>query len=281
MRRVFALLCLMTALPARAQTSGDVMINKLIDRAGKANQSAPSLTDPAQEAALGREWAAVLTGAAKLWSNERAQKYVNNVGRWLSVNTERPELAWKFGILDSDDINAFATPGGYVFITRGLFLRLSNEAELAGVLAHEVAHVVQQHHLKAMQSAAGSDFLGETLNDVAQERAKRPDLAAKLVGGIKDVMLRGLDRGDELEADRMGIVIAARAGYDPYGLPAALQMIGSLNPQQPELGLLFATHPDPTSRLDALERAMSGAAGSAERTTLASERFAQEAGFKK
>jgi predicted Zn-dependent protease len=78
----------------------------------------------------------------------------------------------------------------------------------------------------------------------------------KLVGGIKEIMLRGLDKDDEFEADRMGVVIAARAGYDPFGLPSVLQMLQSLNPKSSELSLMFATHPDPGSRLDALDRAV-------------------------
>jgi predicted Zn-dependent protease len=90
------------------------------------------------------------------------------------------------------------------------------------------------------------------------EQGGQRSAAAKerLVGGMKEVMLRGLDKDDEFEADRMGVVIAARSGYDPFGLPSVVQMLQGLNPKDSALALMFETHPDPGSRLDALDRAM-------------------------
>jgi len=272
-----AVCVLLVATPAAAQLDS-LLKNKLLNRAEKA-VAEPAVSEQERENTLGQEWAAVIVGAGGLWANDRAQKYVNRVGRWVAANSERPTLAWKFGVLDSDAVNAFAAPGGYVFITRGLLLRLANEAELAGVLAHEIAHVVEKHHLQAMQTAAGTEFAGELAGDVAAAKSKNPQIAARLIGGIKETMLRGLDRSDEFEADRMGVVLAARAGYDPYGLPAVLQMIGTLNPARPELGLLFATHPDPDSRLDALDRVMSPALERYAVQELARDRFRVETGL--
>ena len=208
-----------------------------------------------QEAEIGKEYASILVGAAPLLDNADVQRYVNRVGRWLSLNAERPDLNWQFGVLDSDNINAFATPGGYVFITKGLLARLKNEAELAGVLGHEIAHVVKKHHLTALRKGAGMQAGANILSEFAAQRGRNQYMSDQLVSGIKEVMLRGLDKDDEFEADRMGVVIAARAGYDPYGLPATLQMLQGMNPQDSGLALMFSTHPTPLTRVSTRSRA--------------------------
>ncbi|MCX7891078.1 MAG: M48 family metalloprotease [Burkholderiales bacterium] len=214
--------------------------------------------DEKQEREIGAEWAAILVGAAPLWANPGAQRYVNVVGRWVALHSERPDLDWQFGILDSDNVNAFATPGGYIFVTKGLVVRMRSEAELAGVLGHEIAHVVRKHHLKAMQTGALANIGGNVLTEVVGRRSGVPaELRSQLVNAGKQMFMRGLDKDDEYEADRMGVVLAARAGYDPYGLPAVLQTIAAMGAQSSELALLFETHPPPGARLDALERVMS------------------------
>jgi predicted Zn-dependent protease len=256
MTRIFPLMIVLAlgAFPGGAAAQFNLNLNRIIDT-GKNLRDATKDVDEKQEAEIGQEYAAVLVGAAPLLANPDVERYVNRVGRWLSLNSERPALNWQFGVLDSGNLNAFSTPGGYVLITKGLLERLKNEAELAGVLAHEIAHVVRKHHLAAMRKGKGMEaganvlsmYLDQQRSAVAKER---------LVGGIKEVMLRGLDKDDEFEADRMGVVIAARAGYDPYGVPSVLQMLQGLNPKDSELALMFATHPDPGSRLDALDKAM-------------------------
>jgi predicted Zn-dependent protease len=239
--------------PAHAQLNID--FGRLVDTARSVVQATTEI-DEKQEVQLGQEWAAVLLGAAPLVADPNLQRYVNTVGRWLASHSERPDLNWQFGVLESDNLNAFATPGGYVLVTKGLARRMRSEAELAGVLAHEIAHVVQKHHLKAIQKGAwtqvGANVAGEYLN----QRARSPvgSMAGeRLLSGMKEIMLRGLDKEDELEADRMGVVIAARAGYDPFGLPTVLQLLNTL-PQDSALELMFQTHPSPSDRLDALER---------------------------
>jgi predicted Zn-dependent protease len=244
------------AYPGAAPAQFNLNLNRLIDT-GKSLRDAVKDVDEKQEAEIGREYAALLVGAAPLLANADVQGYVNRVGRWLSLHSERPELDWQYGVLDSDNVNAFATPGGYVLITKGLLARLKNEAELAGVLAHETAHVVKKHHLTAMRKGKGMEAGASLLSEYfAQKGGRNAAAKEKLVGGMKEIMLRGLDKDDEFEADRMGVVIAARAGYDPFGLPSVLQMLQSLNPKDSELSLMFATHPDPGSRLDALDRAV-------------------------
>jgi len=240
-------------VPAHAQLNID--FGRLIDTARSVVQ-ATSEIDEKQEVQLGQEWAAVLLGAAPLVADPNLQRYVNTVGRWLASQSERPDLNWRFGVLESDNINAFATPGGYILVTKGLTMRMRSEAELAGVLAHEIAHVVQKHHLKAIQKGAWAKIGSNVATEYLSQRSRSPVGSAagqQLLSGIKEIMLRGLDKDDEFEADRMGVVIAARAGYDPFGLPAVLQLLNTM-PQDSALELLFATHPPPNDRLDALER---------------------------
>ena len=241
------------AAPAHAQFRLD--LNRIIDTAKSIGQATTQMSEP-QEIDLGKQWAATLLGAAPLMAHPELQSYVNALGRWISLHSERPDLPWAFGVLESDNVNAFATPGGYILLTKGLIARMKNEAELAGVLGHEITHVIQKHHLKAIQKAAGLQAGANILTEFAAAKGRNPAAADKLVGGIKELMLRGLDKDDEFESDRMGVVLAARAGYDPYGLPAVLQMLNSMNASDSELALMFSTHPAPSARLDALERAM-------------------------
>jgi predicted Zn-dependent protease len=203
-----------------------------------------------EEIQIGQSMTETLLGARPLYDDPELQHYVNEVGLWVALQSERPNLPWHFGVNDSDHINAFAAPGGYVIITKGMMKQLRNEAELAGVLGHEVAHVNQKHHLKALRKTAFANLLGEGV--MAATDSKHADLVKKLAGPTKELYARGLDKADEFEADRMGVVLAARAGYDPYGLPAVLTTLASADPNDNFLTLLTKTHPLPQVRLDSL-----------------------------
>jgi predicted Zn-dependent protease len=209
-----------------------------------------------EEVQIGGQLAATLLGAAPLVSDPALQAYVGKVGTWLALQSERPGLQWKFGVIASDDFNAFATPGGHVLITKGLYDRMRNESELAGALAHEIAHVVRKHQLKALQSALSTEAL-QGMASAAGSMTGNAVLnnTAAIVSSGKELFLRGLDKEDEYEADRMGAVIAARAGYTPYGLVGVLQTL-SAAPSDGGFALLFKTHPTPVSRLDKLGAAM-------------------------
>ena len=206
-----------------------------------------------EETAIGRQIAGNLLGAAPLVKDAKLQKYVNNVGRWVADQSERPELAWHFGVIESNDVNAFAAPGGYIFVTKGLYKLLQSEAELAGVLAHEVGHVIRQHHLKILQQNKLLD-LGSKL--VAQNVSGGNDKAQNLIGSGAEIVSRSLDKDAEFEADRIAVVLATRAGYDSFGLPAVLQQIGHYARDDGNVALLFKTHPHPDDRLAKLGTAM-------------------------
>lgn len=213
---------------------------------------------PEQEQAIGSAASAVILGGVKPLDNAALQDYVNKVGFWVASQSERAALPWRFVVLDSDAVDAFAAPGGYVFVTRGLLLSLHNEAELAGVLGHEISHVVMRHHLHALQKAARLD-LGKDAVDVAMElRGQNSKLFDSVTGASKDLYSRGLDKDDEYEADRRGVVLAARAGYDPYAFVSVLQTLDSFDPESNAVELLLATHPTPDDRIQALTSAMNG-----------------------
>jgi predicted Zn-dependent protease len=207
---------------------------------------------PEEEVAIGRQASGNLLGVAPLVKDAKLQKYVNNVGRWVASQSERPDLDWHFGVIDSNDINAFAAPGGYIFVTKGLYRVLRNESELAGVLAHEVGHVIERHHLKILQQSRLLDMSGKLLSKTAGEN----QIIKNLIGNGAEIFARSLDKNAEYEADRIAVILAARAGYDPFGLPTVLQDIGHAAKDDSSVRLLFKTHPHPDDRLTHLNDAV-------------------------
>lgn len=205
-----------------------------------------------EEIAIGRQISGNLLGAAPLVKDAALQRYVNKVGHWVASQSERAELTWHFGVIESSDINAFAAPGGYIFITRGLYQMLANEGELVGVLGHEIAHVLRRHHLKILQQ---SNLLDLGSKAVSQQIGGNEKIAT-LIGSGAEIMSRGLDKDAEFEADRIGVVLTARAGYDGYTLTQVLQQIGHTTASDDSVALLFKTHPHPDARLEKLAQAM-------------------------
>ena len=211
-----------------------------------------------EEINIGDSVTAQLLGAGPLVANPAVQKYVNKIGMWVAQQTERKDLPWVFGVMDSENINAFATPGGRVLITKGLFFSLSNEAELAGVLGHEIAHVVQKHHLNALAKNSRLDLLGDAVQHKAKEKGKNQKVLKALVNAGTQLYARGLDRKLEYEADRMGVIYAARAGYDPFALLSVLTTLDSISAESPKIALINKTHPSFSDRLLELDQIIEG-----------------------
>jgi len=217
----------------------------------KAGKNAATLLDEVdlqEEIAFGEQASELLLSSSPLLNNPVVQQYVNRIGRWLSLNAERQNLPWRFGVLDSTTVNAYAAPGGYIFITYGLYQKLNSEAELAAVLAHEMAHVIQRHHVRTLKKNAASGLATSLAS------ANSPSMMTReAANGLRDIWNSGLDKDYEYEADLMGMVIATRAGYDPYGMVAVLQMLDTLRPDDDAVALMFKTHPLPSQRLEELE----------------------------
>lgn len=218
----------------------------------------------AEEVEIGEEVSAVLLQRASIYNVRDVQRYVNSVGVWLAQQTERPDIPWTFSVIRDDSFNAFATPGGFIYITTGTLEQLESEAELAGVLAHEIAHVVKKHHLQAIQKEARIGIaadLARFLKDSQEDSSDGGSSIAfgdhsvenKLLNTIQDVYSDGLARGDELEADKMGMVIAARAGYDPMAYIAVLQKIEAQQDDSPFWKAFSKRHPSAEDRLTELQ----------------------------
>lgn len=292
MKRAIAVLaCVLCAAPAVAQLD----VGRLIDYGRKAVDAGSKLKDANREFSqedevqLGDGIAATLLGASPLVKDANLQRYVNRVGRWVALHSDRPDLPWTFGVIETQTVNAFAMPGGTILVSRGLLRQLNSESELAGALAHEIAHVVKRHQLAAIQSSTNSEVWSSIGKDVAGEAISRrggdafglKSRAAGLgIDAVKNgVFLRPLDRSMEYEADRLGVILATRAGYDPYGLPGVLQVLGTMRGDGTGLDIM-ATHPAPSDRLAELEKVMPAVEGYANQPRLEG-RFKQVVGAAK
>ncbi|MEQ8232223.1 MAG: M48 family metalloprotease [Gammaproteobacteria bacterium] len=256
------LLGMATVQPATAFDFGNLLdkvkqgdVTKLVDVGKRLVDATREMSEP-EEIRLGGDLAGRLLGAMPPLDDAAAQAYINRLGRWLTLQTSRPDLPWHFAIVDNDSLGAFATPGGYVFVTRGLVALMRDESELAGVLAHEIAHVVERHHVHAVMSKARASLARDVAADVVADYAGgNPLVTQALLEGGMNVYASGLDQADEFDADRAGAVIAARAGYDPFGLLMLLNTLDALDPGEPRAALLFATHPDTRERIERLAAA--------------------------
>lgn len=211
-----------------------------------------------QELALGRQADEQVKKQYQVYPSKALQDYVNGVGQKLAQKSHRPTLQYHFMVLDSTEINAFALPGGYVYITRGIMAYLNSEAELAAVLGHEIGHVTSRHGVR-QQSAAQATNIGLTIASifVPQINTMGGQNLSNLVGGA---LLSGYGRDHELEADRLGADYLARSEYDPQ---AIIKVIGVLKNQELQDAVLakqegreprryhglFASHPDNDTRL--------------------------------
>jgi predicted Zn-dependent protease len=183
-------------------------------------------------------------------------KYVTLVGLTLASKSERPDLKWQFIVLDTDGVNAFASPGGFVHITRGALGLIENEGELAAVLGHEIGHVAHKHTVNAIRKANAERLVSDAaLSD------RGPFLDA-LVNLAYDQVLEGkFDRGDELDADKFSVEITQKIGYAPGALGAFLTRLDDRNKDQPERNGLFASHPDTKERIDKIRQMAGSKAG--------------------
>ena len=183
------------------------------------------------------------------YQNESLTRYLNLVGKTVAEVSDRPNLNYHFAILNSEEQNAFAAPGGYIFVTIGLLKTLKNEAELAGVLAHEVAHVTQKHMLETIRRGA---ILSNVSEFTLSAMDKNPEMFSNVIDEITDKLFtKGLDKDLEYEADVYGVEFAYRAGYNPKGLNDYLE---TLKKQEGHAqSRFFTTHPSTTIRIGKLK----------------------------
>jgi predicted Zn-dependent protease len=234
------------ALPATVQarpTPGSGQLGQILKRAQQFKDV--EITDD-EEQQLGQAVSERIRKRYGVVQDPAIHKYVTLLGSVLAQASTRPNLAWHFIVLDTDGVNALAAPGGYIHVTRGALSLMKSEAELAGVLGHEITHVTEKHTIRAIQKGKlvqmGAD---ETL-------AGNKALFGKLVEKATDVVMAGFGRSEELEADAKGVVLANKVGYEPHGLPSFLSTLLDRNKNSTQKQGLFASHPEMQERLDKL-----------------------------
>ena len=233
--------------PARAQLGG------ILHRAEQVKEQKQKLDDltisDEEERKIGEDVSLKVRQRFGVVQDRAVHKYVTLVGTLVARQSERPALQWTFIVLDTDGVNAFASPGGLVHITRGALGLVRNEAELAGVLAHEIGHVAHKHTVNAirknravkMGASVGLKDRGPYLDQVANK-------------AYEMVLENAFDRGDEMDADKASVEYTQKAGYASGTLADFLTRLDDRNKDQPARNGLFASHPETKERIDKIRR---------------------------
>ncbi len=209
---------------------------------GLGNGSSVSLDDEWQ---LGQQLAAQVNSQTRLVNDQGALSYLRNIGERIHAQTPLANRPFTFNIVDDNDVNAFAIPGGHIYVNRGLIVQADRENMLASVLAHEMSHVVARHSIKQMEQANTINTLGSILLGNAGNLAQ---IAGQIVAG--GAMAR-FSRADEKQADDMGLDLMNRAGYDPHGMLDMFQKLLALDKSQPgSVAKFFSDHPGTQDRIN-------------------------------
>jgi predicted Zn-dependent protease len=236
-----------------------------IQKSAAAIQRASEDFTPEQEYYIGRTVGAVVVNKYRVYDNKAATRYVNLVGQSLAQASDLPETfnGYHLLILDAEDINAFATPSGLIFVTRGMLRCCRNEGELAAILAHEVGHVQHRHGMQSIEKGRAT----EALTVIGLEATKTfgpgelASLASTFEGSINDITTtminNGYSRSFEGEADQAAVTILQRVGYSPVNL---IRMLEIMDTRLKPGGIDFArTHPSPKSRIEQLAKTVPSA----------------------
>lgn len=205
-----------------------------------------------QEVELGAGAAAQVSEQLPLVKDAAVVRYVTSLGNQLAQATDSRGLTWYFTVVDSKEINAFALPGGWVYVNRGLIEKATNMSELAGVLAHEIGHITRRHSVQQMQQGQGANVglsLLCTLTNVCESGATQ---AAINIGG--SALFAKFSRGDEAQADEEAVATVVKAGISPLGIPEMFRLLMAARQSNPSsLDAFFASHPLEESRVAATE----------------------------
>jgi len=249
-----ALSLTLPAMTARAQTT--INVGSIFDAIQGVSQSQKiGNMSVEEEVAVGREIAGRTLATYPLIRDEKLQRYVNSVGLWVALQSAKPELPWRFGAVQSDQINAFAVPGGTVLVTAGMLKLVANEAELACVIGHEVGHIVRRHHLDLLQTETLTQTGAKIVADNLRSDAKG-QIGQLAIGEGAQLFSRSLDRGAERDADSDGVVLAARAGYDAGACGLFMKRMAALKTEAGMLESLYKTHPSASDRVVDVDKAI-------------------------
>jgi Zn-dependent protease with chaperone function len=245
MKVVIAGLVLATlAQPAYAQLGA---LEKGLKRAKQVNDM---VWTEEKERNLGESVSTQLRARFGVVQDPAVHEYVTLVGTVVAQQTSKPNLKWTFIVLDTDGVNAFASPGGFVHVTRGALALLQSEAELAGVLGHEIGHIVKQHTINAIRKSKAVEVGVEEA--AAASDAVLLDRFAQMA--YTNIIENNFDRGDEMDADKEGVTAANKAGYAPNGLATFLMRIAERNKNMTQRNGMFASHPDLKARQDGIAK---------------------------
>jgi predicted Zn-dependent protease len=247
------------AVPAHAQFGG---LDKGLKKAQQVKDAKDKFDDlnvtEEEERKIGEDVSAKIRQRFGVVQSAPVHKYVTLVGTVLAKQSERPALPWTFIVLDTDGVNAFASPGGIIHITRGALGLIRSEAELAGVLAHEIGHVAHKHTVNAIRKNKAVQLgTSETLAD-------RGPFLDKIANKAYEMVLENkFDRGDELDADKVSVSLAEKAGYAPGTLGTFLTRLDERNKDQPAQNGLFASHPETKERIETIKKLTGAKTGAA------------------
>jgi len=201
--------------------------------------------------------------------------YVNGVGRGIATKTHRPNMPYSFRVVNADYINAYAFPGGSIACTRGILLKLDNEAELAALLGHEIGHVNARHTAEQMSKGQVSNILVGGLSIIADVAAPGMGQVASALGGFgAGAFLASYSRDNERQADALGTEYMVKAGYGPEGMVDLMEMLNSLNKSKPSsIEVMFATHPMSEERYQTAVKAVRTTYASSKGLPLYHERY--------
>jgi predicted Zn-dependent protease len=229
-----------------------------------------ALISEQQEIEMGRQADPEIVASMGLYDDDDAQAYVQRIGTALAATSERPSLPWTFRVLDDPTVNAFALPGGFIYVTRGIMTHLSSEAELAAVLAHEIGHVTGRHSVEQL-SQAQLFSLGLGVGMVVSERVAQFGGLAQ--AGLSLLFLR-YSRDDESEADELGFRYLTRGAYDAREMPKVFDMLGRIGESRgSRVPNWLATHPDPERRAEESRRLVAEYPGGFDGTRVARDAY--------
>ncbi len=262
---VFSLIAVFVITACGGMNAGGFNYGSVADFITKGQKlltASESLT-PEQEYYLGRGVAAGVLGEYPPYGslNSALNRYVNQVGQTLVVHSDKPYTynGYYFLVVNSDEINAFATPGGFVFVTKGLVKQMPDEDALAGVLAHEIAHVVLEHGVDAVRQANLADVVSTIALETAEQQAagtsqlllsNTKNFGLALDDILETLLEKGYSRSQEYDADEYAAKLLARAGYNPVGLSKMLEQIEIAEKSGSFTGGFLSTHPSAEDRLD-------------------------------
>jgi len=209
----------------------------------------------AQEIAMGREADVEVRRQMGLYDDDGLQRYVEEIGLELAARSHRPDLPWSFTVVDSPVVNAFALPGGFIYLTRGIMAFLDDEADLAGVLGHEIGHVTARHTVQAYTRASGAQ-LGLLVGGIISPAVRA---VGDLAGSGLGVLFLRYGRNAELQADRLGAEYAVAGGWDPMGVQDMLTTLSRISEGSDRAGVpnWLSTHPEAADRVERIRPALS------------------------